>query len=368
MSTVATSLFARPPKVEQVNYRKYIVILITCITGILAYLGFAFVFYTFQIKTIYLIDLLSAVLWVLAGVLNYRGYHSSAIFLVSIDIVISLSLTVAILGLDHGFQLYLWPVACLAVVNPGLKKVCAGLVGFSFIILFALLKYFFSDVASHEQIAQYADTFYIINAIVAGIPVILAVTSVREINESQERVLTELATVDELTGLYNRRYVRRYLNKYYRGADLRERHCCVVLGDIDHFKNINDRYGHDVGDEILRVISTRLKKSFRDTDVICRWGGEEFLILLNKTKPEKAHCIVNRIRQEISRSVNTKSQICLDVTMSFGIASTADSDDSERLIKLADENLYKAKNNGRNCVVTSSIVVEKDTTGSLSQA
>ena len=194
------------------------------------------------------------------------------------------------------------------------------------------------------------------NAIIAGIPLVIGIASIREINESQEKVLTELATVDELTGLYNRRYLNSYLRRYYKAnAGNDSAHHCVVLGDIDHFKRINDNFGHDVGDTVLQVISARLKSSFRKVDIVCRWGGEEFLIVLHEADAQKAYRIVDRIRQEIAGSIDVDESNTLTVTMSFGIASTMECEGSEQLIKLADENLYQAKNNGRNCVVVNPV-------------
>lgn len=355
-----TNLSARPSRVERKNYRKYIVILITCITGLLAHIGFSILFCLVDIEHLCMLNAASAMLWIWAAVLNYRGYHAQAILLLCAEIVVSISITVALLGLDSGFQMYLWPVACLAVINPGLQKIHAAIIGFGFILLIVILKYFFTDVSDHTQLADYADALYIINTIIAGVPLILGMFSIRQINEFQERILTDLATLDELTGLYNRRYGNSYLKERRGAIKTGEFGCCLVIGDIDHFKNINDKYGHDVGDRVLRVISSRLERSFRESDIICRWGGEEFLIILDEVNSDKARRIVDRIRKELSRSIEIDKSKYVDVTMSFGIASTDECKARKGLIKLADENLYRAKNNGRNCVYPSSVTDEAD--------
>ncbi|WP_022954143.1 GGDEF domain-containing protein [Leucothrix mucor] len=356
MSNQLTLLFSKPPKVEVKNFRKYIVILITCIVGTLGHIGFATLFWFFQVDILFSFNLFGAVLWVCIGIINYQAKHAQAIFLICLELLLIITLTISLLGLDFGFQLYFWPVACLAVINPSLKKLHASLIGFGFIIAIVLLKYFFDGVQSDSPLVEYASTIYMFNAIIAGIPLVIGIASIREINESQEKVLTELATIDELTGLYNRRYINSYLRRYYKAnAGNDSAHHCVVLGDIDHFKRINDNFGHDVGDTVLQVISARLKSSFRKVDIVCRWGGEEFLIVLHEADAQKAYRIVDRIRQEIAGSIEVDESNTLTVTMSFGIASTMECEGSEQLIKLADENLYQAKNNGRNCVIVNPV-------------
>lgn len=356
MSNLLKLLFSKPPKVESKNFRKYIVILITCIVGTLGHIGFAALFWFFQVDMLFSFNLLGVALWVCATVINYQARHALAIFLICAELLLIISATVSLLGVEFGFQLHFWSIACLSVINPGLRKLYASFVGFGFIIAFVLLKYFFDGVQSDSQLVEYASTIYMLNAMIAGMPMVIGIASIREINESQERVLTELATVDELTGLYNRRYLNSYLRRYYKAnAGNDSAHHCVVLGDIDHFKRINDNFGHDVGDTVLQVISARLKSSFRKVDIVCRWGGEEFLIVLHEADAQKAYRIVDRIRQEIAGSIDVDESNTLTVTMSFGIASTMECEGSEQLIKLADENLYQAKNNGRNCVIVNPV-------------
>lgn len=358
-------LIAQPPSVEKKNFRKYIVILISSIVGILAHLGFAVLFWLFDLSTLASVNLLGAVLWVWVAVINYRGNHSQAVYLICAEVLLIISWTCSLIGLNYGFQMYLWPVACLAAINPGLRKLYAALIGFSFIVLFVVLKCVFSEVSGYSQLAAYENAIYLFNTIIAGIPLVIGIASIREINETQERELTEMATVDELTGLYNRRYSNRYLEKYYPDTGSRSAHCCVVLGDIDYFKMINDTYGHDVGDKVLRTVSERLKQSFRETDIVCRWGGEEFLIVLDEADTQKAYRIVDRIRQEVSANIEVDEIHLLKVTMSFGIAATIDCTSREQLIKLADENLYQAKSSGRNCVMVYSTVEEIDSLACL---
>lgn len=343
---------------EQNDFRKYVVIAITCFIGVLGHLGFALFFFFSDIWILSISHVSNATLWGWAAIINFHGQQSRAIFLISLFALIEIIFLVSYLGLGSGFQLYLWPVACLVVINPKLRKGEASLIAFGFIVLFAFMKYFFGDIENHPQLSGSTDSLYMINAMIAGIPVILGIASVRQINETQEKALIELATIDELTGLYNRRYANSYLNRYAVGPDALP--FSMVLGDIDYFKKINDNFGHGVGDEVLCIIAKQLKECFRSTDVICRWGGEEFLIILYETEPEKAYYLVDEAREKISKSVKAKGVGFLKVTMSFGIAGSTDCRNYEELIKQADENLYQAKNSGRDCVVISAPADESE--------
>lgn len=161
--------------------------------------------------------------------------------------------------------------------------------------------------------------------------------------------LEEKASTDFLTKLYNRRKFDDIMEyevnqvKRYKDRDL-----CVLLLDIDGFKYINDTYGHDIGDKILQDIARILKISSRQSDVVCRWGGEEFAIALSETNLENALIVSEKIRITIEHHTFTND---LRLTCSFGISQYHTNDTYSSLFKRADEALYKAKNTGKNKVV-----------------
>lgn len=157
------------------------------------------------------------------------------------------------------------------------------------------------------------------------------------------------ARTDSLTGLANRRAfddeLRRRLAEWTRKATP----CTLVFLDIDHFKRFNDTHGHQVGDEVLRQVGKVLTAQCRDMDLPCRYGGEEFAVILPATDPSKACVVAERIRAAIENSATICDGKKLKITCSLGVAGTLGEDDPARLIRRADDGLYASKNAGRNC-------------------
>ena len=165
----------------------------------------------------------------------------------------------------------------------------------------------------------------------------------------RQRELAQIAIHDALTGLYNRYAFNQIAREKIRESRYLHEDLLFVLLDVDHFKRINDTYGHDVGDEVLRELAALMKKHFRKSDPIFRIGGEEFAILLETSDVSKALQIVEQLRQKVERhkfkSVQEK------VTISIGIAKYSGKESLERLYQRADRALYEAKRGGRNRVV-----------------
>ena len=163
----------------------------------------------------------------------------------------------------------------------------------------------------------------------------------------------ELAVIDQLTGLYNRRYMTAQLDALIQRAGKSRQPTAALVVDIDHFKKINDSFGHAVGDEVLREFAARLASNVRAVDLACRYGGEEFVVLMPDTELEHAHLIAERIRRNVAGSPFRVAggHELLSVTISVGVASAAPGDEAAALLKRADEALYAAKTEGRNRVI-----------------
>lgn len=169
----------------------------------------------------------------------------------------------------------------------------------------------------------------------------------QQIERDRER-LREMATTDALTGLYNRAFLVESAERRLSEARRHKQPVSLIIGDIDFFKKINDTHGHDKGDVVLRAVGKLLKTFFRDEDLPARFGGEEFVILLNHCSLEHAQRKAESLRQTISDLKPGD----LTVTMSLGVTErSGDSETFDQLFKRADDALYKAKHGGRNQVV-----------------
>jgi len=162
-----------------------------------------------------------------------------------------------------------------------------------------------------------------------------------------------MATTDGLTGLTNHRTFQMRADELLAQARRYGRKCSILLTDIDHFKSVNDTYGHPTGDAVLRGVARILRDQARDTDVVARYGGEEFCVVMPETDTAGAKVIAERIREAVRAETFQTEMGPLKITMSLGIATCADdSTEKQVLIDLADQCLYFAKRNGRNQSVT----------------
>lgn len=165
-----------------------------------------------------------------------------------------------------------------------------------------------------------------------------------------------MAVTDSLTGLHNRRYLDTHMPVLLARACGRERPLSVVMMDFDHFKLVNDQYGHDAGDDVLREFSTRLRKIVRNMDVMCRYGGEEFTVVLPDTTMEAAAAVAERIREAVAEKPFSilGGKYSVRLTISIGIAGMRlIGDNAVELFARTDAALYQAKKDGRNRVVLS---------------
>lgn len=170
--------------------------------------------------------------------------------------------------------------------------------------------------------------------------------------EHANRRLTELATHDELTGLYNRRHLFELANHEFSRAQRGGQALAALMLDIDHFKEVNDRFGHPAGDDVLRRLAHTFQAALRQTDVIGRYGGEEFLVLLPGTEASEARRIAERLRASCSACEHCWQALPIRCTLSIGVAHyDPERDDRlDKLLQRADMALLHAKSSGRNCL------------------
>ena len=165
------------------------------------------------------------------------------------------------------------------------------------------------------------------------------------------------ATMDALTGLNNRRQMEIRLNQEVSNSRRNKQPLCCIMLDVDYFKKINDTYGHSAGDYVLKNVSEIIKNEIREYDIACRYGGEEFLIILPQTNIQEAILVANRLRKVIEntqtnvKKAGVKGNTSLKVTVSIGVSGYDESLTAEELVQKTDKALYEAKTTGRNRVI-----------------
>ncbi len=178
--------------------------------------------------------------------------------------------------------------------------------------------------------------------------------SVTKKNEELQRAyvdLERLARHDGLTGLYNRRTLDSIVDQEIQRSIRTRRGFAVSISDIDNFKKINDTYGHDAGDYVLKSIAQILRDQIRTTDSVGRWGGEEFLFVFPETSCEGAEIVLERVRKEIEAHVFEYGGQIIPITMTFGFSFHSDQYTAEEILLEADKALYNGKHSGKNRVM-----------------
>lgn len=183
--------------------------------------------------------------------------------------------------------------------------------------------------------------------------------NIKKRKEKEEEIIY-LNYHDSLTDLYNRRYFMEASKKEIERANRYEEPLSLMMLDIDHFKDVNDTYGHVAGDNVLKRFAAIIKESVRDVDIVGRLGGEEFGIILPKATLDNAKQVAERVREDIEDSTFKFKELSISITVSIGIAKYNKYNPSmDNMLHKADDALYAAKNRGRNCVVTNSEVQEQ---------
>ena len=174
----------------------------------------------------------------------------------------------------------------------------------------------------------------------------------REINHllaNKNKEYEAMASTDALTGLYNRHKFYELYVSTYKTMMQRGNFASIIILDIDHFKSVNDTYGHNVGDKVLIQVAHLLIRTLREVDIVCRWGGEEFILLLPTASLKNAQKLAEKLRVNMK---TLKIDTVGAISASFGVAQIKEGDDVESIVERADKALYLAKKSGRDCVKT----------------
>ena len=321
--------------------------------------GFVSSRHTYIVGTVAVINL---VLWytLLRSGLNRRFKDPSLTLPQVLSGLATTIMAYAIAGPVHGSTLILLALVMVFGIFA-LNSRTAKMVGASTVLVMALtILYKTITDPVHYPLSLEIAHFILIASVLPTISTLAAqLSALHKRLESQKSELAQaltriqiLATRDELTGLINRRHMMEVLNQHQKRLHRSGHHqFYLALLDVDHFKRINDTHGHNLGDEVLHRFAQVLESALRDTDILARWGGEEFLLLLNDTTAELANIAIERARTVLQETTLVPSHPELKITFSAGVTGYMEGEVLHASIERADKALYRAKKRGRNCTV-----------------
>lgn len=302
------------------------------------------------------LSLLSLILFLTVFVLSYQYSTFTSYCILNVCILIFATVAVYYLGWNIGIQHFI-VVLLVFVFFSKYKHEAAKLIYAFFLFVLRLLLYFYCQTNDPVVIInrdlnsamQITNSFFIFLAF--GIVAHLFSTTSQEMEGKlieYNRKLMKQANTDTLTGLYNRRRTMEYLEKLLATPDTQ---ISICLCDIDFFKRVNDTYGHDIGDEVLKKISETFQKRLPPDTFISRWGGEEFLLIFPRLNGDETIIALETLRQKIKEIVFNGDSETFSVTLTYGLVEYDYHSDITTLLKEADEKLYLGKESGRDRII-----------------
>lgn len=316
------------------------------------HLMFLALFYGLGARSLAWVNLGSVILFAFSYLCLKQRLNVLAVGLIVAEILAHAVLAVRAIGWDSGFHYYLLVVVPVVVISqmkvPAFKPALIGLL----LTVYIGMDYALRDLPPYDHLAaQTLAALRYFNIAVTFLLLTYLSSIYLQLVTKAEKDLRVLATTDPLTHLLNRRSLMEVAE--YELVQRKRNHSplAFVLADIDHFKGINDEYGHAAGDAVLTTVSQVLRQALREQDSVARWGGEEFLILMPNATLEMASTVAERLRQQIAAiEVPFESQQ-IKVSMTFGVSCHHDDESIDEPVNRADSALYKGKLSGRNQVV-----------------
>lgn len=332
------------------NYRLFVVMRNICYLGAPSHAAFAPLFVALGVPLLGYFNVFSAVAWVFALWLTNNGRYRLAIDLLTLEVVGFSAIGVYCLGWGAGFQTYLMPLIAFVMVNYRLRKSTVLMQGIALVALYTGL-YRYSTGREFDAVSPATvEWLHYMNIAIVFSAICIIAYYFREASLTAERKMEKLATTDNLTGIPNRLRMWSHLEREWLRGDETGSPTTLMIADVDHFKAINDVYGHDIGDAALKHVAASLRKSVRDGDQIGRWGGEEFLAVLPGTGIEAGKAVAERIRATLAADRFLVSGVPFAITMTVGVAERGTGEPLDQCIKRADQALYAGKQSGRDRV------------------
>lgn len=328
------------------------------------HLALAIIFFLFDCRLICVIGSVSVIIYYLALLLIRKQKYEYALALSSIEVACFSVITTIAFGFDTGFYLYNLAIITIffyfsigwnffkgSEVFNWIYSIGHFIVAIVCFVVGKLVMPWY-DLSENKRMVFILINIGVAFVIEIGILFLLRWDTAYRNGTMTDKnsKLNEMANRDALTKLYNRRYMDRFLEEKLIGLNVDGKIFGLIMCDIDNFKRVNDTYGHESGDDVLVEIAKVFMDSLRGDDAVCRWGGEEFLIVVDGNKKITAD-VAERIRTKINELVINTHGRTISVTMTFGVAESIPGYNIEKLVEIADENLYKGKQNGKNQVV-----------------
>lgn len=334
------------------NYRIFMVIHGVSYAGIAVHLALIPLFYRLGFPGLSCFNILSSIMWMTAWTVNRQGRHNPAIVLMTTEVFLHTLLVVPTIGWQAGFQYYLFAAVPFTLFNNKFDGKAIILVSIALGLEFLLLNLYTRDQPHHPALSdELVSLFDRANIVISFIAQCIISYYFRLASICLEQELETQAHTDPLTGLYNRRRMTDFLTQQGKLAAIENTTLAVAFVDIDHFKKINDNYGHETGDEILRSVADFIKRQLRKGDTLARWGGEEFLLLLPQTDIDGALVLAEKIRKTVAEQCFLIGEREYPVTLTIGLCEHQTEHPIEDSVKFADIALYRGKQAGRNRVM-----------------
>ena len=331
------------------------------------HLVYMIAFYMLRVKLMFMYNIGAVVFYMIISVLIALEKKQPIIYILTfVEIMFHSVLATVMVGWDCGFMLYTISMIPLAFyvcyTIPYIKR---GPKIPTIVTVVVFVSYFYAMIrtdnappilevtfTAKDAIYMYYFNTFLTFAYIWTISTlfILEVSYMQRTLESENTDLEKLANFDPLTKLMNRRSLNNHLKEALENAMRTGEVFSLIMTDIDDFKAVNDTYGHEAGDEILVNISRILINNVRETDYVCRWGGEEMLLLIKAEKDVACH-VAERIREDVEKTRVTVNGHNIGVTMTLGVSSYKPGDNIRSMVQKADICLYEGKNSGKNKVV-----------------
>lgn len=333
-------------------------------SAMLMHLAMILIFLWIGVRPMALINIGSVIVYVICGVLISKEKYFEMNLLFYMEVLVHSITATVLTGWNTGFAIYLFasvPIAFFFMFSHNTRKgtkiaLVVSIVSVAVFIACKLETYFFEPVYSVETLKT--TIVYLLNSFFSFfLLIICSFAFLNEMKNSHNKLtekfdsLNKMASVDSLTGLYN----RRSMNKLVWDAIDKGKPFSLIMCDIDDFKKVNDTYGHDCGDLVLKSVASVIKSTLRDFDVVCRWGGEEILVLVSNSNASSAAQVGERIRARVEGMNIKYGSHIVKCTLTLGVAEHDFGRSYEETITIADERLYEGKKSGKNKVVSEKI-------------